>query len=74
MAKGLSSGYLPIGAVAFSESLLKPFFDKGGEFYHGMTYDGHPLRQRSPSRTSKSLRTRSWWTAWRNWPLISTPC
>jgi putrescine---pyruvate transaminase len=43
MAKGLSSGYLPIGAVAFSKDLLDPFFDKGGEFYHGMTYDGHPV-------------------------------
>ena len=43
MAKGLSSGYLPIGAIAFSEELTKPFFDKGGEFYHGMTYDGHPV-------------------------------
>ena len=43
MAKGLSSGYQTIGAVAFSETLLKPFFDKGGEFYHGMTYAGHPV-------------------------------
>jgi putrescine---pyruvate transaminase len=43
MAKGLSSGYIPISASAFSEDLLKPFFDKGGEFYHGMTYDGHPV-------------------------------
>ena len=43
MAKGLSSGYLPIGAVAFSEDLLKDFFDLGGEFYHGMTYAGHPV-------------------------------
>ncbi len=43
MAKGLSSGYLPIGAVAFSDDLIKPFFDKGGDFNHGMTYDGHPV-------------------------------
>jgi putrescine---pyruvate transaminase len=43
MAKGLSSGYLPIGAVAFSKALLDPFFDKGGDFNHGMTYDGHPV-------------------------------
>jgi putrescine---pyruvate transaminase len=43
MAKGLSSGYIPIGAVAFSKALLDPFFDKGGEFNHGMTYDGHPV-------------------------------
>ena len=43
MAKGLSSGYQPIGAVAFSEHLLKDFFALGGEFYHGMTYAGHPV-------------------------------
>ena len=43
MAKGLSSGYLPIGAVAFSKELLEPFFEKGGDFNHGMTYDGHPV-------------------------------
>ena len=43
MAKGLSSGYLPIGAVAFADHLLKDFFELGGEFYHGMTYAGHPV-------------------------------
>jgi putrescine---pyruvate transaminase len=42
MAKGLSSGYLPIGAMAVSERLIGEFFDKGGEFYHGYTYSGHP--------------------------------
>jgi putrescine aminotransferase len=29
--------------VAFSDDLIKPFFDKGGDFNHGMTYDGHPV-------------------------------
>ena len=43
MAKGLSSGYLPIGAVAFADHLVKDFFELGGEFYHGMTYAGHPV-------------------------------
>jgi len=43
MAKGLSSGYQTIGAVAFADHLLKDFFEKGGEFYHGMTYAGHPV-------------------------------
>ena len=43
MAKGLSSGYQTIGAVAFADHLIKDFFDKGGEFYHGMTYAGHPV-------------------------------
>jgi putrescine aminotransferase len=42
MAKGLSSGYLPIGAVAVSDKVALPFIDKGGEFYHGYTYQGHP--------------------------------
>lgn len=43
MAKGLSSGYQPIGAVAFADHLAKEFFDLGEEFYHGMTYAGHPV-------------------------------
>jgi putrescine---pyruvate transaminase len=43
MAKGLSSGYLPIGAVAFADHIVKDFFELGGEFYHGMTYAGHPV-------------------------------
>ena len=43
LAKGLSSGYQPIGAVAFSDKLIKPLFEKGGEFNHGMTYAGHPV-------------------------------
>jgi putrescine---pyruvate transaminase len=42
MAKGLSSGYLPIGAMAVAETLISEFFEKGGEFYHGYTYSGHP--------------------------------
>ena len=42
MAKGLSSGYLPIGAVAIADHLIKDFFAKGGEFVHGYTYSGHP--------------------------------
>jgi putrescine aminotransferase len=43
MAKGLSSGYQPIGAVAFADHLIRDFFELGGEFYHGMTYAGHPV-------------------------------
>ncbi len=43
MAKGLSSGYLPIGAVAISNTLTNDFFELGGDFNHGMTYAGHPV-------------------------------
>jgi putrescine---pyruvate transaminase len=42
MAKGLSSGYLPIGAVAVADQVALPFADKAGEFFHGYTYSGHP--------------------------------
>ena len=42
MAKGLSSAYLPIGAVAFSEARAQEMFDTAGEFFHGYTYSGHP--------------------------------
>jgi putrescine---pyruvate transaminase len=41
MAKGLSSGYLPISAVAVSDRVADAFHS-GGEFFHGYTYSGHP--------------------------------
>ena len=42
MAKGLSSGYLPISAVAVSEAVVK-VLKTGGDFVHGFTYSGHPV-------------------------------
>jgi len=42
IAKGLSSGYLPIGGVMVSDKVVEGLVDKGGEFYHGYTYSGHP--------------------------------
>lgn len=42
MAKGLSSGYLPISAVAVSEEMVK-VLKTGGDFVHGFTYSGHPV-------------------------------
>jgi putrescine aminotransferase len=41
MAKGLSSGYLPISATAVSEDIFRTL-KAGGEFVHGFTYSGHP--------------------------------
>jgi putrescine aminotransferase len=43
MAKGLSSGYLPISAVGVSSDIVKVLREKGGEFVHGYTYSGHPV-------------------------------
>ena len=42
-AKGISSGYLPLGAVAVSDRVRAPFWDVGAApFLHGSTYAGHP--------------------------------
>ncbi len=43
MAKGLSSGYLPISAVAVGDRVANALIEKGGEFVHGFTYSGHPV-------------------------------
>lgn len=41
-AKGLSSGYLPIGAVLVNDKVATGLL-KGGDFNHGFTYSGHPV-------------------------------
>jgi len=43
VAKGLSSGYLPIGGVLVGDRVADVLIDKGGEFAHGYTYSGHPV-------------------------------
>src|SRR5919204_2292628 len=41
-AKGISSGYLPLGAVLASSSVAEPFWAEGaGLWRHGYTYSGH---------------------------------
>ncbi len=41
-AKAVTSGYLPLGGVMVSDKVGDVLIDKGGEFYHGYTYSGHP--------------------------------
>lgn len=41
MAKGLTSGYAPLGAVAMSDPIDEYFADR--VFYGGLTYNGHPV-------------------------------
>jgi len=43
IAKGLSSGYLPIGGVMVADHIIEILISKGGEFNHGYTYSGHPV-------------------------------
>jgi len=41
-AKGITSGYLPLGAVIAAPSVWEPFFAEGvGMWRHGYTYSGH---------------------------------
>ena len=42
IAKGLSSGYLPIGGVMVGDRVAEVMIGQGGEFHHGFTYSGHP--------------------------------
>jgi putrescine---pyruvate transaminase len=42
-AKGVSSGYVPLGGVLVGERVAKVLIGQGGEFAHGYTYSGHPV-------------------------------
>lgn len=42
-AKGVTSGYLPLGGVFVSDRVADLLIDKAGEFFHGYTYSGHPV-------------------------------
>ena len=42
-AKGLTSGYAPLGAMIASERLFEPFTQGTNTFLHGFTWGGHPV-------------------------------
>lgn len=42
-AKGLTSGYSPLGALLVADRLMEPFLDGTATFYHGYTFGGHPV-------------------------------
>ena len=42
-AKGVTSGYLPLGGVVVGKRVADVLIEKGGEFNHGYTYSGHPV-------------------------------
>ena len=43
LAKGLTSGYMPMSAVLVGDKIAEHLINEGGEFYHGFTYSGHPV-------------------------------
>jgi adenosylmethionine-8-amino-7-oxononanoate aminotransferase len=42
-AKGLSSGYVPLGAVIISKKIVDAISFGSGSFIHGFTYSSHPI-------------------------------
>jgi adenosylmethionine-8-amino-7-oxononanoate aminotransferase len=43
MGKGISSGYVPLGAVLASQQVVDAFTAGSGTFSHGFTYSGNPF-------------------------------
>jgi adenosylmethionine-8-amino-7-oxononanoate aminotransferase len=42
-AKGVTSGYAPLGAMIASDKLMEPFLKGSASFAHGYTFGGHPV-------------------------------
>jgi adenosylmethionine-8-amino-7-oxononanoate aminotransferase len=42
-AKGITSGYAPLGAMIASDRLMEPFLVDTSTFAHGITFGGHPV-------------------------------
>jgi putrescine aminotransferase len=42
-AKGVTSGYVPLGGVMVGDRVAQVLIEQGGEFNHGYTYSGHPV-------------------------------
>ena len=43
LAKGITSGYIPLGAAMFNNRVAGVLANQGGELAHGCTYSGHPV-------------------------------
>jgi putrescine aminotransferase len=43
MAKGITSGYIPLSGVMMSDRVADVIINETGEYYHGFTYSGHPV-------------------------------
>ena len=57
-AKGMTSGYSPIGACIISDRLAEPFYEGDNTFLHGYTFGGHPVSAAVGARQPRHLRAR----------------
>lgn len=86
IAKGLSSGYLPIAGVMVHDRVADVLVERGGEFFHGFTYSGHPAACAVAAANIRILRDerivervaedvgpyfRTCWNALANHPLVA---
>jgi putrescine---pyruvate transaminase len=72
LAKGISSGYVPLGATAISAKVAEVFdadTSGAGQISHGYTYSAHPVAAAAALATLKILverwTSRATWRAWR---------
>ncbi len=56
IAKGLTSGYVPMGGLVLSKRMADVLVEKGGVFPHGLTYSGHPVAAAVAIANLKALR------------------
>ena len=54
LAKGINSGYIPLGAVVISRKIADWYHDK--PFFGGLTYSGHPLACAAAVATIEAYR------------------
>lgn len=55
IAKGLTSGYIPMGGLVVRDSIVE-VLSAGGDFNHGFTYSGHPVAAAVGLETLRILR------------------
>ena len=57
-AKGLSSGYAPLGAVIASKKVVDAIASGSGAFLHGFTYNAHPISLAAGRAVLRHLQTK----------------
>ncbi|WP_419735968.1 aspartate aminotransferase family protein [Pseudomonas sp. COR18] len=56
IAKGLTSGYIPMGGLVLGRRIAEALVEQGGVFAHGLTYSGHPVAAAVAIANLKALR------------------
>ncbi len=57
-AKGVTSGYSPLGGMMVSDTLMEPFSSGTATFLHGVTFAGHPGEALRPAHRRRCPRCR----------------